>query len=493
MEDTKKIQSEQESLKIINQVAGKAEPPQTPKSEADTASVESNLGLDEVALPELTDDFNAKKKTRRSIPFQLVFLGTFIVGFLALVRGCSTMSQPNQAKEGDKAVATTPLEESERQELMAVINDQNLAIQELQQGKRIDIRQGKDGKLPKPPVNSAKVNKLNTPTRKTPPRAAVTTRPIPVRRSPVPHRQSAPKVIYKDRVVYKEAPAKPQPTPVAQSGLKPVSRVSLTQKHEPPATQPTPKPIKIERVPRTPARQSGTVASAPPSQPKLISAESGVLVASSEMTGDLLQDTSNASQPASVGTSAAEGTAPAQTSLVRGSIPAGTTVKAAFARPLAWVAGLDRASVQPVQLRLKEDLGDFAKKGSVAIGEVISVEGDIAQVQIVSINGKPIAPAGSGDPRQVRPNPVAVVQYKNTPYLQAKAKHSGGPNIGDKLLRAGLNVGVDQLRDTGAGVGRSVGSVANSLLPNQQSRFDRGSSIYSFEGKDVEIYFLEGI
>lgn len=401
------------------------------------------------------------------------------------------MSQPNQAKNGKQSVATAPMPESERQALLRENDELKLAIQELQQGKRIDIRQGKDAAIPNTPVNPRKVNKLNAPpTRRTPPRAAVTTRPIPVRRSFVPRLRSAPtqpQVVYKDRVVYKQAPAKPQPTPVAQSGLKPVSRIALTKQYEPPATKPASPPIKIK--PQVPAHKPVTVASAPQPQPKpkLTSAESGILVASSQMTGDLLQDISGASEPET------QGVTPNQTSLVSGTIPAGTKVKAAFANPLTWVAGQSQEALsgQKVLLRLKEDLGDFAKTGSTAIGEVTSVEGDFAQVQIVEIDGKPIAPVGSEDPQQPRPTPVAVVQYKDTPYLQAKSKNSSGPGLGDKLLRVGLNVGVDQLRD--AGIGSRVGSVANSLLPDQQSRFERGSSIYSFEGKDVEIFFLEGI
>lgn len=494
MEDTQKIQSEQDSLKIINQVAGKTQQPQTPKPTDNTASEEPNLMIDEVALPELTDDFNAKKKTRRSIPFQLVFLGTFIVGLLSLVRGCSTMSGSQQAQKSDNAVATTPMAEDERQELLGVINDQKLAIQGLQQGKRIDIRQGKDGKLPKTPVNSTKVSRLNSPsTRRTPPPAATTARSIPVRRLPMPRPASAkPKVVYKERVVYKEAPAKP--VAAAPPSLKPVSRVSLTQKHEPVA-QTQPQPIKIKRSPYKPIQVSTTPM--PPTQPqrkpKLTSAESGVLVASNQMTGDLLKDMAPGSGSESGAEQPTSGrVTPSSTSLVSGTIPAGTKVKAAFTNSLTWVAGIDSSMVQPVHLRLKEDLGGFAKKGSVAIGEVISIEGDIAQVQIVSIDGKSIASPKSDDPRQTRPTPIAVVQYKDTPYLQAKAKNTSGPGFGDKLLRAGLNAGVDQLR--GSGIGDRAGNVVTSLLPDQRNQFSqRGSSILAFESKDVEIYFLEGV
>ncbi|MGR3280039.1 hypothetical protein ACSYAD_33860, partial [Acaryochloris marina NIES-2412] len=95
MKDTKTTQSEQASLEVIHQVTGKAPPPKAKVEATDTAA---ELALDGVALPELTNEFNAKKKTRRSIPFQFLFFGTFVLGFLSLVRGCTTMSQP-QAKE----------------------------------------------------------------------------------------------------------------------------------------------------------------------------------------------------------------------------------------------------------------------------------------------------------------------------------------------------------------------------------------------------------
>ncbi|MGR3280521.1 hypothetical protein ACSYAD_36315, partial [Acaryochloris marina NIES-2412] len=103
------------------------------------------------------------------------------------------------------------------------------------------------------------------------------------------------------------------------------------------------------------------------------------------------------------------------------------------------------------------DLGSVAKKGSTAIGEVMSVQGDFAQVQIVEINGRPIEHVnlnnreGSAPESSARTQPVAIVQYKDTPYLQAKAKNTGGSGFGGRLLRAGLNVGVDQLRDQGIG------------------------------------------
>ncbi|MGR3280453.1 hypothetical protein ACSYAD_35975, partial [Acaryochloris marina NIES-2412] len=119
---------------------------------------------------------------------------------------------------------------SERQELLGVINEQNLAIQQLQQGKRIDLRTGKDKKLPKPAVNGNTLNRVNQPMRRTPPPAATTTRSIPVRRSVPRSRPAPPKVVYRDRVVYKPAPTPPRPQTVAAAPpkLQPVNRVSLS-------------------------------------------------------------------------------------------------------------------------------------------------------------------------------------------------------------------------------------------------------------------------
>ena len=413
MQDTTKVQSEQESLDVIQRVAGKTPPPQ-PKN--DTSDAPSELTLDEVALPELTDEFNAKKKVRRSIPFQLVFLGTFVMGFLSLVRGCSTMSQSNANSDQEQAVASAPLAESERQELLDVINEQNLAIQELKQGNRIDIRTGKNKGLPKPTVNPATVNRVNS--RRTPPPSTTTARSIPVRR-PAPRFQPAPakpKVVYKDRIVYKSAPTPPKPAPVAQSQPTPISRISLSKRHQPTAAKPKTRPISIKRVPQTPIRKPTVVAQTP--KPKLTSAESGVLVASNAMTGDLIKDMSATGSPEAQGTPT-----PTQTSLVSGSIPAGTKVKAAFVNPLTWVAGNEGPAGQRVLLRLKEDLGGFAKKGSTAIGQVISVQGDFAQVQIVEINGQPIEHVNLKEPEgSTRTQPVAIVQYKDTPYKRSEGQ-----------------------------------------------------------------------
>lgn len=496
MKDTKTTQSEQASLEVIHQVTGKTPPPKAKVEPVDTAA---ELTLEGVALPEMTDEFNPKKKVRRSIPFQFLFFGTFVLGFLSLVRGCTTMSQP-QAKEQEQTVAAAPLEESERQELLGVINEQNLAIQQLQQGKRIDLRTGKGKKLPKPAIGSRTINRVNRPTRRTPPPAATTARSIPVRRSVPrsihPSRPASPKVVYRDRVVYKPAPTPPRPQTVAAAPpkLQPVNRVSLSKKFEPPQAKPPSRPIQIKRLPHKPARVSATpIKPETPIKPKLTAAESGVLVASNAMTGDLMQDMSAASGPDAITRPETEGVTPTQTSLVRGSIPAGTKVKAAFANPLTWVAGQQAPAGQRVLLRLKGDLGSVAKKGSTAIGEVMSVQGDFAQVQIVEINGKPIEHVNLNDPEggSTRTQPVAIVQYKDAPYLQAKAKNSGGSGFGSRLLRAGLNVGVDQLRDQG--IGSRAGNVVNSLLPDQRSRFSQSSNLYSFEGKDVEIYFLEGL
>ncbi|KAI9129453.1 hypothetical protein [Acaryochloris sp. CCMEE 5410] len=493
MKDTTKVQSEQASLEVIHQVTGKTPPPKVEPTDA-----AAELTLDGVALPELTNEFNAKKKTRRSIPFQFLFFGTFVLGFLSLVRGCSTMSQP-QAKEQEQTVASAPLEESERQELLQVINEQNLAIQQLQQGKRIDLRTGKDKKLPKPAVSSRTINRVNQPTRKTPPPAATTARTIPVRRSVPPTRPrfvpSKPRIVYRDRVVYKPAPTpmRPQTVAAASPKLQPVNRVSLSKKFEPPQAKPKSRPIQIKRLPHKPVRVSTTpIRPETPIQPKLTGAESGVLVASNAMTGDLMQDMSAASGPDAITRPQTEGVTPTQTSFVRGSIPAGTKVKAAFANPLTWVAGQQAPAGQRVLLRLKGDLGSVAKKGSTAIGEVMSVQGDFAQVQIVEINGRPIDHVNLNDPEgNTRTQPVAMVQYKDTPYLQAKAKNTGGSDFGGRLLRAGLNVGIDQLRDQG--IGSRAGNVVNSLLPDRNRFSQRGGNLYFFEGKDVEIYFLEGM
>jgi hypothetical protein len=233
------------------------------------------------------------------------------------------------------------------------------------------------------------------------------------------------------------------------------------------------------------------IATAPPPKPKLTSAESGVLVASNQMSGDLLKDTAspNSQDPKEQNLKSIPSTS---TSLVSGTIPAGTKVKAAFANPLTWVAGDERLSGQRVLLRLKEDLGTVAPKGSTAIGEVITVQADYAQVQIVEINGRPIDHVNLRDPEQRgRTSPIAVVQHKEGPYLQAKVRNSNGSDFGSKLLRAGLNMGVDQLRDSG--IADRAASVASSLIPDRRDSTSRGSDLYSFEGKDVEIYFLEGV
>ncbi|MGR3280429.1 hypothetical protein ACSYAD_35850, partial [Acaryochloris marina NIES-2412] len=93
----------------------------------------------------------------------------------------------------------------------------------------------------------------------------------------------------------------------------------------------------------------------------------------------------------------------------------------------------------------------------------------------------------TGESPEGRKTPVAVIQYKQSPYLQAKLKGQG-EGFGNKLLRAGLNVGIDQLRSSS--VGDRASSVVNSLAPRGSGRSRNG--LYHFD-KEVEIYFMEGV
>ncbi|MGR3277308.1 hypothetical protein ACSYAD_19595 [Acaryochloris marina NIES-2412] len=476
-----KIQSEQESLAQIQQVANKDKPEVTPVTPLDP-----DITLNDVALPNLTDGFTGEKKLTRKMGFQLMFLGTFVLAGLAMVRGFTSMSG-SQAQQSTNTVAAQPISEDERQQYEQTIDELTLALQESDQGKRVDLRTGKGKKnLPKPAVKPSTINRANRAsrpngTRRVPPPAAATARTIPVRRSvPTVRQPIASRPAPQPRIVYRDRPTpapRPQPVQAPPSRLQPANRISLSQKYEPTQAKPKRQPIKIKRLPR-PVRVSTTRVNptTPFVKPKLTASESGTLVASTSMTGDLIRDMSatngSVTEPSDSSYSAPNPYIP------KGSTPsAGTRAKATFMNPLSWVNRGAPITGQQFSIKLKEDLGSFAKKGSMAIGEVISIEGDIAQVQVVEINGQPIQPG------------KAIIHHKNTPYLIAKTQKSGGSNFGSRLLRAGLNAGVDQIR--GSDIGSRAGNVVNSLVPERSNRI-QSSPIFFFEGKDVEIYFLEG-
>ncbi|KAI9129752.1 hypothetical protein [Acaryochloris sp. CCMEE 5410] len=479
------IKTKKEALAAINKTKPKAKPTQPdPAQEQPQEPVSATL--QDFHLPELTHEFDAQTptKTRRRLPIQIGVIGGSIFLILAVVQAVTS----GNSDSPKPAVATRPqptigMPEDDKD---AIIKSQAVQISELKQkyetGNVTDAPgQNKLTAVPQKPIVVPKTTPAQ-PNRRPPSAVHRVSRPIQVRRSVPPSR---PRIVYRNRPAPKPAvaarPPAPRPQPVAQAP-KPAANFSLAQqsaftpKPVQPARPVTPKPIRSIKVSTShPVRKPITtkpVAKAPPPQ--------GILVAS--LTGDLLEDNQVSDVPTVL--------YPASSSpLGKGLISPGTTAKAKLDNPITWIPQNSDAIIgQRYLLTLSEDLGAMAKKGSKVIAEVTSAEGDFLSMQVVEVNQQPIEHVNLTDESpDGRKTPVAVVQYKQSPYLQAKLKGQG-EGFGNKLLRVGLNVGIDQLRSSS--VGDRASSLVSSFAPNRSSRSRNG--LYHFD-KEVEIYFVEGV
>ncbi|ABW32340.1 hypothetical protein [Acaryochloris marina] len=479
------IKTKKEALAAINKTKPKAKPTQPDPSQVQPQEPVPAT-LQDFHLPELTHEFDAQTptKTRRRLPIQIGVIGGSIFLILAVVQAVTS----GNSDTPKPAVATRPqptigMPEDDKD---AIIKSQALQISELKQKYETGNVTNAPGQnkltaVPQKPIVVPKT-KPAQPNRRPPSAAHRVTRPIQVRRSVPP---SQPRIVYRNRPAPKPAVAArpPAPRPVAQAP-KPAANFSLAQqsaftpKPVQPARPVTPKPIRPIKVSTShPVRKPITTkpfAKVPPTPPQ------GILVAS--LTGDLLEDNQVSDTPTAL--------YPASSSpLGKGLISPGTTAKAKLDNPITWIPQNSDAIIgQRYLLTLSEDLGAMAKKGSKVIAEVTSAEGDFLSMQVVEVNQQPIEHVNlTDDSPEARKTPVAVVQYKQSPYLQAKLKGQG-EGFGNKLLRAGLNVGIDQLRSSS--VGDRASSLVNSFAPNRSSRSRSG--LYHFD-KEVEIYFVEGV
>lgn len=453
--------------------------PANPQGEADTqpsdkAPDQQVMTLSNLALSESKTKV-PKNKLHRRLWFQILLLSLPGLPVALIASGMLYGQAPQQAESqgsGDETAADLPQSEA------AQLTQENADLKV----ELASLRQSLDGE-PASPAKKASPKSAavpSTPSTPKPPSAAHrVSRPIPVRRS-VPQ----PQIVYRDRpapkaqpvVAAKPKPA-PQPQPVAQAEPKPAANFSLTQKsaHTPKFNSKFTPPMKVsaarplnrslvDRRPTTVSRKP--TVKAPPQ---------GILVAS--LTGDLLQD-NQAATASPVATDATEGIYPTpESSLGKGLIAPGTTAKAQLVNPITWIPQSSESIIgQRYLLKLSEDVGTVAKKGSTAIAQVTAAEGDFVSMQVVEIN------------RQAIPEGVALVQYKQSPYLQAQLKGQG-EGFGNKLLRAGLNAGIDQLRSSN--VGDRASSLVSSFAPSRSGHSSRGG-LYHFD-KEVEIYFTGGV
>ncbi|WP_010476937.1 hypothetical protein [Acaryochloris sp. CCMEE 5410] len=436
--------------------------------------------LANLAMPE-TKTTVPKNKLHKRLWFQLLLLTVVGTPFALIATGLMYGSAPQQAESNPQSEETGSTVGQSREEVLTEENA-DLKVQVAA------LRQSLDGQ-PVPPTQKAGPNPATVPPTPQPqgrppsPNHRVT-RPIRYQSS-VPRTQPKPRIVYRDRPAPKTQPVvaatppAPQPQPVAQAAPKPATNFSLSRQSAfaPKPVQPVPiRPIKVTTS--HPVRKPITtkpIAQTPPAPPQ------GVLVAS--LTGDLLQDNQ-------VQSDSPTALYPASNNpLGKGLIAPGTKVKAKLDNPITWIPqNSDTIIGQRYLLTLNEDLGAMAKKGSKVVAEVTAAEGDFLSMQVVEVNQQPIEHVNLTDESpEGRKTPVAVIQYKQSPYLQAKLKGQG-EGFGNKLLRAGLNVGIDQLRSSS--VGDRASSVVNSLAPRGSGRSRNG--LYHFD-KEVEIYFVEGV
>ena len=443
--------------------------------------------LQEFRLPELTHEFNAESPTkkRRRLPIQIGVIGGSIVLILAVVQAVTSgNNSPPEPAVSTNPQPTIGMPEDDKD---AIIKSQAVQISELKQkyetGNVTNAPgQNKPTAVPQTPIVVPKTKPAQS-NRRPPSAAHRVTRPIQVRQSVPPSRSQtvAARPAPKPRPVAAKPPA-PKPQPVAQAP-KPAASFSLTQQSafaSKPVQPVQPKPVRpIKLSTSHPVRKPITtkpIAQAPPPPPQ------GVLVAS--LTGDLLQDNQ-------VQSDVPTALYPASSNpLGKGLIAPGTKVKAKLDNPITWRPGSsDRIIGQRYLLTLNEDLGAMAKKGSKVVAQVISADEDFVSMQVVEVNEQSIEHVDLNDESpEGRKTPVAFIQYKQSPHLPAKLKGQGD-GFGNKLLRAGLNVGIDQLRSSS--VGDRASSVVNSLAPSRSGRSGRSGQYY-FD-KEVEIYFVEGV
>lgn len=443
--------------------------------------------LQDFRLPELTHEFDAEPPTkqRRRLPIQIGVIGGSIFIILALIHSLTSgdkSSQPPAVASNSQASVEMPEDDKD-----AIIK--KLMVENARWRQKYETGEVKNapGQNPLPAAQQKPIDVPKAPrspsTSSRPPSAAYqVTRPIRVRQAVPPAR---PRIVYRDRPAPKSQPvAAAKPQPVAQAAPKPAANFSLAQQSAftPKPLEPVqPKPVRPIKVSRShPVRKPITrkpIAKVPPTPPQ------GILVAS--LTGDLLKDNQGQS------TDSPSALYPANDSpLGKGLIAPGTTAKAKLDNPITWIPqSSDEIVGQRYLLTLTEDLGAMAKKGSKVMAEVTAAEGDFVSMQVVEINQQPIEHVDlTNESPEARTTPVAVIQYKQSPYLQAKLKGQG-EGFGSKLLRAGLNAGIDQLRSSN--VGDRASSLVNSLAPSRSSSGSR-HGLYYFD-KEVEVYFVEGV
>lgn len=485
------ITNKKEALAAINKTKPKTSVKDSKVTQADKADAQAQESvptkLQGFRLPELTYEFDAEPPTkqRRRLPIQIGVIGGSIFLIMAVVNSLTS----GDSDSPKPAVATHPqstigMPENDKD---AIIQSQAVELSRLRQKYETGNVTNAPGQskltaVPQKPIVVPKTRPAQS-TRRPPSSAHRVTRPIPVRRSAPPPRT---RIVYRDRPAPKAQPvaARP-PAPRPQAAPKPAANFSLSKQSAfaPKPVQPvrpvTPKPIRPIKISTShPVRKpisTKLIAKTPKAPPQ------GILVAS--LTGDLLEDNQ-------VQSDAPTALYPASNSpLGSGLIAPGTTAKAKLDNPITWIPQNSDAIIgQRYLLTLSEDLGAMAKKGSKVIAEVTAAEGDFLSMQVVEINRQPIEHMDlTSDAPEARTTPVAVIQYKQSPYLQAKLKGQG-EGFGSKLLRAGLNVGIDQLRSSN--VGDRASSLVNSLAPSRSSGYRNG--LYHFD-KEVEIYFVEGV
>ena len=460
--------------------AGEQPSDQTPDKKVMTLS---NLALSESKTKA------PQNKLHKRLWFQILLLSVLGLPVALVGTGMLYGQSPEQAKSedsGDDTAANLP--QSEVEKLTQDNADLKVEIAELRQSLSGESAPPTDTKAS---AKSGAVPPSPPQTPKPPSAAHRVSKPIPVRQS-VPQSQPKPRIVYRDRpktepVVAAAPKPAPQPQPVQQEP-KPAANFSLTQKsaHTPKPLAPKP-PIRISTA-RPLNRFLLNRKQTTRRQPTVKAPPQGVLVAS--LTGDLLKDNqAPTGSPVVTDTTERLYQSP-EPSLGKGLIAAGTTVKAKLDNPITWIPQNSDAIIgQRYLMTLSEDLGAMAKKGSKVVAEVTSAEGDFLSMQVVEVNEQPIEHIDlTNESPDSRKTPIAVVQYKQSPYLQASLKGQG-EGFGNKLLRAGLNAGIDQLRSSS--VGDRASSVVNSLAPSRSSSSSR-NGLYHFN-KEVEIYFNQGV
>lgn len=491
------ITNKKEALAAINKTKPKSSVKDSSASKSDKADAQPQepvpTTLQGFQLPELTHEFDAEPPTkqRRRLPIQIGVIGGSIFLILmvihSLTSGDDGTQQPAVASKPQNSIEVS--EDDKDAQIKALMLENAQWRQKYETGEvKYAPGQNKLSAVPQKPIVVPKTRPAQ-PTRRPPSAAHRVSQPIRVRRSiPTPRTQ----IVYRNRPAPKPQPAvasrppAPKPQPVAQAAPKPATNFSLSKQSAftPKPVQPVqPKPVRPIKVSTShPVRKpisTKPIAKAPKAPP---TPPQGILVAS--LTGDLLQDNQVQSDAPTALYPAASGSP-----LGTGLVAPGTTVKAKLDNPITWIPQNSEAIVgQRYLLTLTEDLGAMAKKGSKVVAEVTAAEGDFLSMQVVEVNQHPIEHVNLTDESpEARKTPVAIVQYKQSPYLEAKLKGQGD-GLDSKLLRLGLNVGIDQLRSSS--VGDRASSLVNSLAPSRSGRSRSG--LYHFD-KEVEIYFVEGV